>query len=116
MPVRISSDDAMPRSLTVIPVHPVPVMGDRDVRSPGGGGEMHTDPVCHMQVDPAAAAAVSQYDGQTYYFCCKGCKTKFDANPAQYLQPAPPAVPVAVPANAEWTCPMHPEIVRDKPG
>ena len=44
------------------------------------------DPVCGMQVDPAKAAGTSQYQGQTYYFCSKGCKTKFDANPGQYVK------------------------------
>jgi Cu+-exporting ATPase len=44
------------------------------------------DPVCGMQVNPASAAGTSQYQGQTYYFCSKGCKTKFDANPAQSVK------------------------------
>ena len=35
--------------------------------------------------DPAKAAATSEYKGKTYYFCAKVCKTKFDANPAQYV-------------------------------
>jgi Cu+-exporting ATPase len=77
---------------------------------------MHTDPVCGMLVDPARAAGVSHHEGLAYYFCCTGCKAKFDANPAQYLRPAAPAVPPAAPAHAEWTCPMHPEVVRDRPG
>lgn len=47
---------------------------------------MHKDPVCGMQVDPAKAAGSSQYQGQTFYFCAKVCKTKFDANPAQYVK------------------------------
>jgi Cu+-exporting ATPase len=44
------------------------------------------DVVCGMQVDPAKAAGTSEYNGKTYYFCSKGCKTKFDANPAQYAK------------------------------
>ena len=32
-----------------------------------------------MQVDPNTAPASSTYAGQTYYFCCPGCKKKFDA-------------------------------------
>ena len=44
------------------------------------------DPVCGMQVDPAKAAGTSEYQGQTYYFCSKGCKAKFDANPGQYVK------------------------------
>ncbi len=47
---------------------------------------MEKDVVCGMQVEPAKAAGTSQYNGQTYYFCSKGCKTKFDANPSQYTK------------------------------
>jgi YHS domain-containing protein len=50
------------------------------------GGVMEKDVVCGMQVDPAKAAGTSQYNGKTYYFCSKGCKTKFDTNPAQYAK------------------------------
>jgi Cu+-exporting ATPase len=47
---------------------------------------MEKDVVCGMQVDPAKAAGTSQYNGKTFYFCSKMCKTKFDANPAQYAK------------------------------
>ena len=47
---------------------------------------MEKDVVCGMQVDPAKAAATSEYKGKTYYFCAKVCKTKFDANPGQYVK------------------------------
>lgn len=47
---------------------------------------MEKDVVCGMQVDPAKAAGTSQYKEKTYYFCSKGCKQKFDANPAQYVK------------------------------
>jgi Cu+-exporting ATPase len=47
---------------------------------------VETDLVCGMKVDPAKAAGTSLYQGKTYYFCSKGCKVKFDANPAQYVK------------------------------
>ena len=47
---------------------------------------MEKDVVCGMQVDPAKAAGTSQHNGKTYYYSSKGCKTKFDANPAQYAK------------------------------
>ncbi len=47
---------------------------------------MVKDVVCGMQVDPAKAAASSEYQGRTYYFCAMACKTKFDANPAKYVK------------------------------
>ena len=43
------------------------------------------DPVCRMNVDPPRAAAQSSYKGETYYFCCTGCKKQFDAAPETYL-------------------------------
>ena len=47
---------------------------------------MERDVVCGMQVDPAKAAGSSEYNGKTYYFCSKSCKTRFDANPAQFVK------------------------------
>ncbi len=49
--------------------------------------EEHIDPVCGMTVDPETAAASYEYNGTTYYFCMPGCKTKFAANPENYLTP-----------------------------
>ena len=76
------------------------------------------DVVCGMTIDPAKAAGSSEYRGETYYFCGKGCKAKFDADPEKYLMPAEahhaPAAPA--PAGTMYTCPMHPEIVQEGPG
>jgi YHS domain-containing protein len=47
---------------------------------------MEKDVVCGTQVDPAEAAGVSHLNGKTYYFCSKGCKTKFDADPQKYTK------------------------------
>ena len=47
---------------------------------------MAIDPVCKMQVDEKKAAATSEYNGKTYYFCAQICKTKFDKNPEQYAK------------------------------
>ncbi|MBI5385707.1 MAG: efflux RND transporter periplasmic adaptor subunit [Verrucomicrobia bacterium] len=47
------------------------------------------DPVCGMTVDPLKAKAkncVSEYQGQTYYFCMDGCKRTFDDDPAGALK------------------------------
>lgn len=45
---------------------------------------MEKDVVCGMQIDPAAAAGSSKYDGKTYYFCSASCKARFDTNPAHF--------------------------------
>ncbi|HEX5367874.1 MAG TPA: YHS domain-containing protein [Dehalococcoidia bacterium] len=48
--------------------------------------ETKHDPVCHMDIDPATAAGISEYEGTTYYFCSRGCKVDFDADPAGVLK------------------------------
>jgi Cu+-exporting ATPase len=76
------------------------------------------DPVCGMEVDQAKAAGTSDYQGQTYYFCSKGCKGRFDANPLQYVIPSAGLVTseiVSTPSH-EYTCPMDPEIRQAGPG
>jgi xanthine dehydrogenase accessory factor len=39
------------------------------------------DPICGMTVEVSAAKYKSQYDGKDFYFCCAGCKQKFDKQP-----------------------------------
>ena len=72
------------------------------------------DPVCGMSIDPATAAHRASHDGQGYFFCSAGCRTKFIGDPMRYRNPrveAEPAVPGAI-----YTCPMHPEIRQEGPG
>jgi Cu+-exporting ATPase len=80
-----------------------------------------------MQVDPAKAAGTSQYQGQTHYFCSKGCKAKFDADPGRYLaaphvhahaapMPSPPPGASTAADRREFTCPMHPDVRQVGPG
>jgi YHS domain-containing protein len=47
---------------------------------------MAKDPVCGMDVDEAKAAAKSEYNGRTYYFCAPGCKKEFDENSEKYSE------------------------------
>ena len=51
--------------------------------APAKGGVI--DPVCGMTVDPNAGKPHADYQGQTYHFCCNGCRTKFLADPQKYL-------------------------------
>ena len=44
------------------------------------------DVVCGMTIDPQTAAATSEYNGETYYFCARGCKVAFDKDPEKYLK------------------------------
>jgi Cu+-exporting ATPase len=77
------------------------------------------DPVCGMPVDPATARGGSLgREGTTYYFCSPSCREKFVASPDTYIVPPAQSSAVPVPRGApvEYTCPMHPEIVRPQPG
>ena len=73
------------------------------------------DPVCGMTVDPHAAKHRAEYNGRTYYFCCAGCKSKFEADPERYLN-AEQRREEPVPEGTIYTCPMHPEIRQVGPG
>jgi len=78
--------------------------------------ELVKDPVCGMMIDPKTAkGGSSQCKDQTYYFCNPKCKTKFEANPLQYLNPSE-TPSQAVDPEAIYTCPMHPEVRQKGPG
>jgi Cu+-exporting ATPase len=74
-----------------------------------------------MTVDPDTAAGSFEYKGQTYYFCSKHCVHRFRKNPESFLNKNSPQ-PIGITrestpkAATKYTCPMHPEIVRDGPG
>jgi Cu+-exporting ATPase len=72
------------------------------------------DPVCGMTVK-ADSPHHASHEGHDYRFCSAGCRTKFTADPARYLTPASAEAETS-PAGTIYTCPMHPEIVRDEPG
>lgn len=46
--------------------------------------QLAIDPVCGMKIDPEKAVGSSQYNGQTYLFCSRGCEMKFDDAPDQF--------------------------------
>ncbi len=72
--------------------------------------EILKDPVCGMSVQKDSPLH-HEHQGKTYYFCGNHCLKKFAADPQAYLGDTPPA-PVEIP-SAQYTCPMHPEIVQE---
>jgi YHS domain-containing protein len=42
------------------------------------------DPVCDMDVEVARAAASTDHENRTYYFCSMACKHAFDQQPELY--------------------------------
>ncbi|MFM9971535.1 MAG: heavy metal translocating P-type ATPase [Burkholderiales bacterium] len=107
--------------------------------SPLTTGALAIDPVCGMKVNTAKPAVLTTtHEGRVFYFCGKGCQTKFTANPGFYLDKeksvTPPNThsdhsngasqathahamqsPAAAP-GATYTCPMHPEVRQIGPG
>ncbi len=78
------------------------------------------DPVCQMNVLPERAAGSYEYEGETYYFCSKGCLNRFQSDPEKYLTPQITSIsreqPQAVSEEEVYTCPMHPEVKQRGPG
>jgi Cu+-exporting ATPase len=95
--------------------------------SDSGIGEA-IDPVCGMTVKPTTTHRTT-HAGREYLFCSAHCLKKFQASPESFapdraseesaapasLAPAP-LVTAEPGKKTEWTCPMHPEVVRDAPG
>src|ERR1700731_2243111 len=98
---------------------------------PNSAATLERDPVCGMNIHPAAAKHVYELNGNNYYFCCASCAEKFKADPAKYLNQEPPAhspglvtlgaaapkPPAAqrapqtqVSPSAAYVCPMCPEV------
>src|SRR5207244_4075175 len=65
-------------------------------------------------VDPATARHRTEHAGKHYHFCGARCLKRFTADPERFAEAAPPRA--MLDAAGRWTCPMHPEIVRDGPG
>ena len=86
--------------------------GSHEINQVPGAGLV--DPVCGMSVK-ADSPHYATHGGHDYRFCSAGCRNKFVADPARYLAPKPVALEPG-PAGTQYTCPMHPEIVRDAPG
>lgn len=85
------------------------------------------DPVCGMNVSETSKFSKTN-DKKKYYFCSQNCLNKFERNPSQYLNEEKnhehlehnhldePHTHEIIKQNIKYTCPMHPEIIRDKPG
>ena len=92
----------MPRSLPTLEVPPAQAI----------------DPVCGMKVAPTSPHRFTTTQGEVVLFCSAGCREKFSREPERYTAPVRPVNPK--PASdlgaTKYTCPMHPEIIRDAPG
>ncbi len=92
-------------------------------RSAAAKDNIAIDPVCGMEVDTASTDRVVTHNGTPYYFCNDKCLALFKANPGEFADSG--AVSAADRSSAaaagalpgtQFTCPMHPEVIRDRPG
>ena len=84
------------------------------------------DPVCGMSVEVTQDTLSKDLEGETYYFCSDRCLTQFKTDPWLYAfsggadgrmhEGAPGASTTPVAPGTKWTCPMHPQILKDEPG
>ncbi|MDX1389655.1 MAG: XdhC family protein [Acidobacteriota bacterium] len=58
---------------------------DAIATKPTKTGARPSDPVCGMTVDPATASVHTEYGGETYYFCCEGCRERFRERPESFV-------------------------------
>jgi P-type Cu+ transporter len=86
-----------------------------------GQATMAIDPICGMTVNETTGRK-AELDGQTFYFCCEGCRQKFLA---RRQEPDPPhqahdhrlmPAPEKLPASAKHFCPMCEGVESNKPG
>lgn len=78
--------------------------------------ERSKDPVCGMSVTVKEGARRRDHDGKAFYFCSSKCQDKFDLDPYFYAAGGPQRQQQKVVAGAQYTCPMHLEIIQDTPG
>lgn len=60
------------------------------MKAPGEAtiGDTSTCPISKEEFTITASSPKADYKGKTYYFCCAGCETKFNADPAKYVADA----------------------------
>ena len=75
------------------------------------------DPVCGMSVERAAARHLVRREGVSFYFCSERCRTRFEAAPDTFAGERSQyhSARENLPEGASYTCPMHPEVIRDGP-
>lgn len=85
-------------------------------------GNVLKDPVCGMDVGKDSPHHTEQ-GGEKIYFCSENCLKKFKENPSAYpakheqaAKSDEPEVHATEKEDVLYTCPMHPEILEDRPG
>ncbi|HEY8660276.1 MAG TPA: XdhC family protein [Hanamia sp.] len=58
---------------------------DESKAETGISPKYYTNPVCGVPVDMNHPKHIIEYKGEKVYFCCDGCKVKFEADPDKYM-------------------------------
>ena len=80
------------------------------------GAKTAIDVVCGMTVEVKEDTRSETYDGKSFHFCSAKCQDKFNADPWFYATGNSSKRGKVAQPGVQYTCPMHPEIVRDAPG
>ena len=89
---------------------------DHDAGQDAPGENSVSDPVCGMRIEISADSRSTSFGDQKFYFCSDECQAKFADDPWFYASGNASKMGQQAQPGAQWTCPMHPEIIRDKPG
>ena len=67
---------------------PAPAASAVVVKAPGDAkiGDTTKCPVSGEEFVVEATSLKTEHDGKTYYFCCGGCKKKFEAEPGKFAK------------------------------
>lgn len=88
---------------------------NRSDANPNKEGDAATQPMCPMMDEPASLAISTPTDDGPVYFCCKGCISKFQKDPAKYAtKVAAQRKVLANRAKIQVTCPVSKEPVDQK--
>ncbi|MBI1396836.1 MAG: heavy metal translocating P-type ATPase [Betaproteobacteria bacterium] len=112
-PSRFPTRDSRPSPRTLVDTGGFVNARDHLPASQGGEATVK-DPVCGMSVRTDAGKPRAEHGGTVYHFCSQGCHDRFVADPSRYVSGGQTTAPA--PRGTKYTCPMHPEIVRDAPG
>ena len=73
------------------------------------------DPLCGMTVTVKDGTRSAIFGDQNYHFCSEKCQTRFNADPWFHASGNASKNGHAVVPAAQYTCPMHPKILQDRP-
>ena len=79
-------------------------------------GATAIDPVCGMTVTLKPETRTESLGDKAFHFCSGKCQTRFKADPWFYASGNVARRGKVAAVAAQYTCPMHPEIIRDAPG